>query len=324
MRFLVTGITGFAGPHLAKLLLREGHDVSGMVRSSNGRQLDLLDVIRSDELESIKWVYADLTDYCSVSNIIANNTFDGIFHLAAQSHPPTSFTEPVQTFSANVMGSMHLISAVQKYQPDCRFHFCSTSEVYGNICATYGPLDEDAPIQPINPYGTSKAAVDLHVQECVHNDRLNGYVTRAFSHTGPRRGRTFSIASDAYQIARMMVGLDENHTLLVGNLETQRVVMDVRDCVQAYYQLMMSDECGIFNVCGDELHEMQYFTDLMIDQSGIDDIKQEIHPPFYRPIDIAVQTSFTDKLHKAVGWTTTIPIETTIRDLLLYWKAKVR
>ena len=69
------------------------------------------------------------------------------------------------------------------------------------------------------------------------NGFLKGFVTRAFSHTGPRRGFNFSISSDAFQIAKMMLG-KQDKVLQVGNLETERVVIDVRDCVNAYYLLM--------------------------------------------------------------------------------------
>ena len=142
MRFLVTGITGFAGPHLANLLLDEGHDVFGLVRGSNGNQADVLDIIPLEEFQKITWLFGDLTDYCSLENIFKKYQFDGVFHLAAQSHPPTSFTNPVCTFSTNVQGSVNLLVAVRSYQNECRIHFCSTSEVYGDICKDTGILKE--------------------------------------------------------------------------------------------------------------------------------------------------------------------------------------
>ena len=90
MKYLITGITGFAGPHLAKLLLDEGHEVHGVVRTANGREMDLVDVMTVKEIESIKFHYVDLKDYMGLQKVLLEN-FDGVFHLAAQSHPPTSF-----------------------------------------------------------------------------------------------------------------------------------------------------------------------------------------------------------------------------------------
>jgi GDP-mannose 4,6-dehydratase len=293
MKYLVTGITGFAGPHLAKLLLSKGHDVFGLIRGSNGRQMDLLDIMTDQEITAVHWLFADLLDYAALRETMNNHVFDGVFHLAAQSHPPTSFDRPVLTFNTNVMGSVNLIDCIAKCQPpDCRFGFCSTSEVYGDQS---DKLTEHTPLRPINPYAVSKAAVDLYVQERIRNGFLKGFITRAFSHTGPRRGYVFSISSDAYQIAKMMLGLQDK-TLLVGNLTTERIVMDVRDCVRAYYLLMQANCRGVFNVCGKHVLPMECYTNLLIELSGLAGVKTKLHKPFYRPVDIAVQKGDCSKL----------------------------
>jgi len=322
MNYLVTGITGFVGAHLAKLLLEKNHNVFGLIRGSNGRQMDLLDVMSADEISSIDWLVGDLQDYTSIESVIGENQFDGVFHLAAQSHPPTSFTRMVMTWETNVMGSVHLIDCIEKHQShNCRLHFCSSSEVYGNQSCD---MTERTPLSPVNPYGASKAAIDLLAQERIANGSINGFITRAFSHTGPRRGHKFSISSDAIQLARMMLGMQDK-TLLVGNLQTERVVMDVRDCIRAYYLLMQSDtKKTVFNVCGPDVHKMQVFTDLLIEASGLDGIEQKIHAPFYRPIDIQVQRGDCAILKEVVGWQPEIPLKQTMSDLLEYWVAKLK
>jgi len=324
MKYLITGITGFAGPNLAKLLLEEGHEVHGIVRTANGRETDLLDILTLEELDAIKFHYLDLKMYHSVSKLLDAEKYDGVFHLAAQSHPPTSFKDPILTWEENVNASVNLITALEGTKT--RFMFCSTSEVYGDTCKDVGLLSVDTPLAPSNPYGSSKAAIDLYVQERTANGYLDGFVTRAFSHTGPRRGKIFSISSDAYQIAKMQLGLQEP-VLKVGNLQTERVVIDVRDCVNAYYLLMLNpDSKGkVFNVCGDEVHKMQHYTDLLIKSSKFeyDEIKQEIYAPFYRPIDIQVQIGDSKELKELTGWEPKISIEQTMEDLLNYWLKKL-
>mgnify|MGYP003127804746 FL=1 len=161
-KYLITGITGFAGPHLANLLLKEGHEVHGIVRTPNGRELDLIDVIRVENLEQIKFHYIDLKHYYGVKKLFDNEKFDGVFHLAAQSHPPTSFKDPVLTWEENVNGTVNLITALEGSKT--RFMFCSTSEVYGDTCKDVGLLKVDTPLIPSNPYGTSKAAMDMYVR----------------------------------------------------------------------------------------------------------------------------------------------------------------
>ena len=323
MNYLITGITGFAGTHLAKLLLSKGDKVYGLIRGSNGREMDLLDVLDASEISAINWIYSDLTNYASIRQALSEIELDGVFHLAAQSHPPTSFKNPIDTFNSNVMGTVNLIDAIEKTQTTCHFHFCSTSEVYGNDCKTVGILKEDMALHPINPYAVSKAAIDLYVQERIRNGVISGFITRAFSHTGPRRGHNFSISSDAFQIAKMMNGR-QGHKLLVGNLKTKRVVMDVRDCIQAYYLLMANRIRGVYNVCGEDVYEMQHFTDLLITASGLTGIEQVIHKPFYRPIDIEVQIGDTTKLKSKIDWKQTFSLETTMNDLLNYWVKKLK
>jgi GDP-D-mannose dehydratase len=122
----------------------------------------------------------------------------GVFHLAAQSHPPTSLTNPLETFETNVTGSANLIQCITDFQPDCKLMFCSTSEVYGNVGQDGRKIKITDSIMPANPYGASKAAIDLYMQERMTNGKLKGFITRAFSHTGPRRGKNFSISSDAF------------------------------------------------------------------------------------------------------------------------------
>lgn len=323
MKYLITGITGFAGPHLANLLIQEGHEVSGLIRHTNGRQTDILDIVPPETFEKITFLHGDLVNFRIINSILREQRFDGIFHLAAQSHPPTSFADPLGTFEANIQGSANLIQAVSDNQPECKFMFCSTSEVYGNIGSDRRKIKTTDTIRPANPYGASKAATDLYLQERFDNKKIRGFITRAFSHTGPRRGRTFSISSDAYQLARMVAG-DPNRNLSVGNLKTVRVVLDVRDIVKAYYLLMTHDQSDgrTFNVCGEIPHEMGFYTDTLIAISGLKNVVKEVSPKLYRPIDIHYQEGDCEDLIQLTGWKPEYDIKTTLADLLAYWVKK--
>ena len=81
MKFLITGITGFLGPHLTNLLHREGHEVHGLIRRTNGMESDIRDVVPDEVYESIKFHYGDLTNYRSIRQIFEVYQFDGVFHL---------------------------------------------------------------------------------------------------------------------------------------------------------------------------------------------------------------------------------------------------
>ena len=325
MKYLITGITGFAGPHLANLLVGEGHAVYGLVRESNGREQDIRDVVPDDIYAKLKFVYGDLTHFRSLERTFKDEAFDGVFHLAAQSHPPTSFLEPYETFEINSLGTVNLAEAIATRRPECRLMFCSTSEVYGDSPESAGEITESFPVAPMNPYGVSKAAADLYVRERARSVKLPFFITRAFSHTGPRRGRNFSISSDAYQIARIKKGLQEP-VIDVGTLSSKRVIMDVRDCVKAYDLLMQTFTPGeAYNVGGDTVHSMGEVLDMMLDMRGLaGKVEKRVDHTLVRPIDIPVQICNTEKCRKLTGWKPEIRLAKTLEDLLAYWDAKIR
>ena len=301
-KYLITGVTGFAGPHLVNLLYSEGHEIHGIIRNSNGREQDIRDVVSDDAFSNIKFHYADLSNKKIIDEVLKENQYDGVFHLAAQSHPPTSFIDPLGTFKENIINSTNLITAVTEYQDNCKLMFCSTSEVYGNQGSEGNKIHWNSQLTPSNPYGVSKASIDIFMQERMENNYIIGYITRAFSHTGPRRGMNFSISSDAYQLARIKKGLQGN-ILNIGNLETTRVVIDVRDTVNAYYQLMLNEDSNrkIFNVCGDVPRKMEFFTDKLIEISGLK-VEKKISKELYRPIDIMYQHGNSDNLVELTDW----------------------
>ena len=89
---------------------------------------------------------------------------------------------------------------------------------------------------------------------------------------------------------------------------------------------MLKEESNgkIYNVCGDDPREMGFYTDVLIKLSGLKDVVKEVHPPFYRPIDIHYQHGDCDDLVKLTGWKAHYDIETTLSDLLQYWVKKTK
>ena len=325
MKYLITGITGFLGPHLANKLVAEGHEVYGLVRINMGRENDLRDIISDDVFSKLKFVYSDLCNYRKLLGIFKEEKFDGIFHLAAQTHPPTSFTDPIGTWEWNVMGSVNLMTAMMDTQPECKFLFCSTVEVYGNEGIDGRKLNEDDKFLPANPYGASKAAIDMYIQERMKNKQMNAVIVRPFCFTGPRRGASFSISSDAIQIARMVLGKQEK-VLRIGNLDTIRAVTDVRDIANAFFLVMTSPNTSgkVYNVCGGVPLKMRYYTDKLLELSGITDVEQRIDQKLWRPIDIQYQDGDATRIREELGWEPKYTIDGTLNDLLKYWLKKLQ
>ncbi len=326
---LITGLTGFAGPHLLNHLITSIPErkvkIYGLVRASNGRENDIRDVVRDYVFGQVEWVYGNLESYNSLEQIFMRIRFDEIYHLAAQSHPSISFVEPYRTFGTNAQGTASLVNLVGVYCPECKFMNCSTSEVYGAVPEEGQPITEEHKIAPINPYGVSKAAADMYVTERARSTGMWLFNTRAFSHTGIRRGFRFSISGDAYQLIRIRKGL-QRPVVEVGTLSSKRVVMDVKDCVRAYVMLMGKFTPGeSYNIGGDELDTMGGFLTRMVDIAGIEGtVKFKVNPAFVRKIDIPVQIPDSSKCRRLTGWAPEIPIQQTLTDLLGYWDTKIK
>jgi GDP-4-dehydro-6-deoxy-D-mannose reductase len=164
----------------------------------------------------------------------------------------------------------------------------------------------------------------MYIQERMENKQMNAVVVRPFCFTGPRRGASFSISSDALQIARMMLG-QQDKVLRIGNLDTSRAVTDVRDIARAFYLIMISDETSghVINVCGGQPHKMRHFTETLLRLSGLSEVQQVIDPKLWRPIDIQFQDGDSSKCKRLVGWEPEISLEQTLQDLLNYWVKKL-
>jgi GDP-4-dehydro-6-deoxy-D-mannose reductase len=325
MKYLITGITGFLGPHLAKKLIENGHEVFGLVRINMGRENDIRDILDDIVFSKIHFVYADLCNFRKLDKIFKDTIFDGVFHLAAQTHPPTSFTDPIGTWEWNVMGSINLITALADNQPKCKFLFCSTVEVYGNKGIDGRKLKETDTLLPANPYGASKAAIDMYIQERMENKQMNAVIVRPFCFTGPRRGANFSISSDAIQIAKMMLGYQDK-LLKIGNLNTVRAVTDVRDIANAFYLIMINESTSgnIYNVCGGEPLKMSYYTETLLKLSKLENVVLEVDSKLWRPIDIQYQDGDPTKIIKELNWKPEFTIDQTLNDLLNYWINKLK
>ena len=322
MRYLVTGATGFAGPHMINRILQDGDEVVAMVRNLETCR-SIVNITGEENLKKIEFVYGDLTDLPSITNIFEND----VFHLGAFAHPPSSFQTPLLATQTNALGTARICDEIIENMPLCVLMNCSTPEVYG-ICPADSKITEETPYNPNNPYGVSKAVADMYVLERTRNTDLRAFLTRAFSHTGPRRGANFSISSDAIQIAKILKGKQDS-IIKIGNMTSQRIVADVRDVVDVYYKLMNEFhkdkiECGeIFHIAGNDLHPMQHYLDKMLELYNLKNVSLEIEPKFFRKVDIPIQIPDDTKVRNFLDWSPSIKIEKTLKDLVEYWLGEI-
>jgi len=248
---------------------------------------------------------------------------DYIFHLASQSFVPMSWKAPADTLETNITGTVHLFEAVRKSGCKPSIQVAGSSEEYGLVRPDEVPIRETNPLRPLSPYGVSKVATDLLGFQYFKSYGLKIVTTRAFNHTGPRRGDVFVTSNFAKQIAEMEKGVREP-VISVGNLNAQRDFTDVRDVVRAYWLSLQKCKPGeAYNICSEKALKIQEVLDLLLSLSKKKNIAVRPDPTRMRPSDVEVLLGDCSKFKKATGWKPEIPFKKTMGDLLDYWRKKL-
>lgn len=315
-KVLITGITGFAGSHLAELCLREGIEVHGVQRWRS--KSDNIDAIK----EKIEFHEADLLDAHSLYTVVDEVKPQYIFHLAAQSYVQSSWASPANTLEVNITGSVHLFEAIRKTNLDIVVQIACSSEEYGKVLSDELPIKETNPLRPLSPYAVSKLAMDYLGYQYHESYGVKVIRTRGFNHTGPRRGDVFAESTFAKQIAEIEKGKREP-VVKVGNLEAIRDYTDVRDMVKAYYLSVQKCTPGkSYNICTGIGWKIKDVLGLLLSMSKVK-IKVEKDPERMRPSDVEVLIGDSSSFRKRTGWKPEIPFEKTMADLLDYWRSRV-
>jgi len=313
------------GSHLADYVLENHPDVEIFGLKRWRSPLDNVRHITG----KITLIDADLRDLSSLIYLMDKTKPGVIFHLAAQSYVPTSFSAPVDTLENNIIGTANLLESIRLTRLDPVIHICSSSEVYGQVTPEEVPIKETNPLRPASPYAVSKVGEDMLGWQYFTSWGLKTLRTRMFTHTGPRRGDVFVASNFALQIARIEKGLQEP-TILVGNLDSVRTFADVRDTVRAYWVMVEKYFEGkvaagdVFNIGGTTTMTIGEMLDKLIALSPVKGkVSIKVDKQRLRPSDITLQIPCIDKFRQQTGWEPRIPFETTMLDLLEYWRKHI-
>lgn len=325
-RALITGMTGMVGSHLADYILaKTDWDIYGMARWRS--PLDNIEhlVAQANAQDRIRFLYGDLCDPVSLMDVVEKSAPDFVFHLAAQSFPKTSFDAPLDTYETNIQGTASLLEALRRLAPKAIVHVCASSEVFGRVPREKLPINEECTFHPASPYAISKVGTDLIGRYYAEAFGMTVMTTRMFTHTGPRRGDVFAESTFAKQIAMIEADLMEP-VVKVGNLQSLRTWADVRDAVRAYHTLVTCKPVPgeYYNIGGTYTCSIADMLQVLLGYSTRDDIRTEIDPERLRPIDADLQVPDTTKFKAHTGWQPEIAFEVTMRDLLDYWRGRIR
>jgi len=318
MRVLITGITGFAGSHLADYLLENRDcEVFGIKRWRS--RTESIEHLR----EKVTIYECDIRDATSTRGIIEKIKPDRIFHLAAQSFVPTSWSAPEETLYTNIIGELNIFNAVKEANLPVRILIAGSSEEYGLVNPDEIPVKETNPLRPLSPYGVSKVGQDLLAYQYYMSYKLHIIRTRAFNHTGPRRPPVFVCSEFAYQLVQVEKNKREP-IIWVGNLDTVRDFSDVRDTVRAYWLALEKGEPGeVYNICSGTGYSMKQVLDMLLDLIKIK-VDLKVDSKKLRPSDVPRLIGDATKFKLQTGWQREIEFKKTLEDLLEFWRERIK
>jgi GDP-4-dehydro-6-deoxy-D-mannose reductase len=316
-KYLITGFSGFVGRHFVEYLentgvpcLVKGLDIShpdfGFSHYKNVKiSFDRVDLLSKDQVEYI--IHEFRPNY--------------ILHLASFSSVAFSWKEPVQSFQNNTNIFLNLIDAVRKLNLDVRILSVGSSEEYGNVSDEDLPLTEDHRLNPVSPYAVARISQEYLSKIYTDGYGLDIVLTRSFNHIGPMQKEVFFVASMAKQLVQLKRSGKSRGEIVTGDVSIVRDFTDVRDVVHAYCLLLHRGRKGqVYNVCSGRGLSLKEPIDIMARQLHVE-VDITIDRRLIRPADNRKIIGSNDKVKRELGWESSIPLEKSLRDMILYWEA---
>jgi len=302
MRILVTGAGGFVGRHLIRELAQAGHAAWAF-----DQQFSI------PVTEAAENFTGDLRNGETVRRIVASARPDACVHLGAISFVPAGDLNPDVMLSVNVLGTVNLLEALRELAHSSRILVISTAQVYGPAQSDK-PIRESAPISPVNIYAISKAAADITTLAYASQYGMHAMTARPSNHTGPGQSAQFVVSSFARQVKAISKGKSDT-PLKVGNLESERNFMDVRDVARAYRLLVEKGQGGhAYNISSRNRVKIAAVLNELCELANISP-DFTIDPDKFRPTDRLSVLDIT-RIHKDTGWEAEISLTKTLQDIL--------
>jgi GDP-4-dehydro-6-deoxy-D-mannose reductase len=307
---LVTGAAGFVGGHLLELLEQGDDWITAWLRP---------DTDPSVVGRRVGWLSVEMHDREAVHAAVKQTRPEAIYHLAGVPHVGDSWSHTHETFAGNVLATHYLFDALRREGLTPRVLITSSATVYQPASHA---LRESDPVNPNTPYGTSKLAQEMVARRSWEDDGIPGLVARSFNHVGPRQSPSFVAPSMARQIAEIEAGR-KHPQLALGNLDTERDIMDVRDTVRAYRALMQAAKPGVpYNVCSGMPVSIRALVEMFVSKARVP-IELTQDPSRLRPNDTPIVLGDRTRIQADTGWAPQIPLEQTVDDLLDYWRSLI-
>lgn len=246
---LITGGAGFIGNHVVRTFVNNypGYTIVNLDKLTYAGNLENLRDI--EQKENYKFVKGDITDTEVIKKLFDEHKFDGVIHLAAESHVDRSIMNPLEFVKTNIEGTANLLQiAKENWKDDFEaklFYHVSTDEVYGSLGAT-GFFVETTSYDPRSPYSASKAASDHLVRAYAHTFKLPTVISNCSNNYGPNQFPEKLIPLAIYNIKNKL------EIPIYGKGENIRDWLFVKDHARAIDILFHNAKAGeTYNIGGD-------------------------------------------------------------------------
>jgi GDP-4-dehydro-6-deoxy-D-mannose reductase len=312
-RALVTGGNGFVAQWAIRAMLERGWQVTA---ASHGPPPTPA-VLTAAELDATTWVAADITDRAQVRAAIDAARPDVILHLAAISHVPAAANDPTRAFDVNTVGAVRLLAEAARQRQagtgDPIVLVVGSSEQYGRHEPAEMPLAEDAEQRPLTLYAASKVAQEVAALQALRSEGVRVVCTRSFSHSGVGHAPHFLLPS---LIARGMQLPPRGGTLAIGNGDTVRDFLHVRDVVDAYLALVDRGIPGdAYNVSSGQGVSVRALAERVLQRLGRS-AEISTTAALARSVEVPTLVGDNTKLRRATGWAPRLTRDDIIDDLI--------
>ena len=310
---LITGITGQDGSYLAEFLLTKGYEVHGIVRrvaleDPSHRLYRIAQVQDQIQLHS-----ASLESFASLFRVINEVRPDECYHLAAQSFVAYSFEDEFSTLNTNINGTHFILSAIKDCNPNCKFYFAASSEMFGNT--ETAPQNEMTPFNPRSAYGISKLAGYHLAKNYREAYGIKAWCGILYNHESPRRGYEFVTRKITSHVAKIKMGLINE--LRLGNLEAKRDWGHSKEYVKAMWKMLQQDPPDDYVIATGQTHSVREFAEKAFVHVGLNYKDYVvIDNQFVRPSEIHLLVGDPSKAQQKLGWKHKLSFEDLVCEMV--------
>ena len=334
MNILITGGCGFLGSNLASYGINKKYNIT--IFDNLSRHGSYSNLLWLKEIGNFNFIHGDIRNKNDIENIIKQNNFDAIFHLAGQVAMTTSIENPYKDFEINSLGTLNILDSVRKYSQNTHIFYSSTNKVYGDlerfnyeetdtryICKEYNNgFPENINLEFHSPYGCSKGAADQYM---IDYHRIFNIKTTVFRHSSMYGSRQFATYDQGWIGWFCQKAIEKkynkNSTFTIsGNGKQVRDILHAKDMIELYYLALENTDkvSGKYYNIGGGMEQSLSLLELFNMLNDILNIKLEYDCLPFRISDQKVFVADISKINKDINWFPKVKAREGIEEMI-YW-----